>query len=235
MGDKRLISYGVDLGTRVTTAFDSSQAVVREIHLKRGLLTSRSAVAETKTYAIKNVDAKAKTLVIEHSQRPGYRLLDQKPTETTANAYRFEVKLAASGTDKFPVREERVFDQTTAVSNMTPDVLTSWIQNKALSDAGRAQLQQIAAKKREIAANDAALNQTAADITTTTQDQSRIRSNMESLNRVSGQQDQVQQYARQLATTEAKLAGLRDSQSALQKKKAALDADLNSLLDKLEF
>jgi hypothetical protein len=235
MGDKRLISYGVDLGTRVTTAFDSSQAVVREVHLKRGVLTSRSAVAETKTYTIKNVDAKAKTLVIEHGQRPGYTLLEQKPTETTANAYRFEVKLAASATEKFPVREERVFDQTTAVSSMTPDVLASWIQNKALSDAGRAQLQQIAAKKREIAANDAALHQADADIGTTTQDQTRIRSNMESLNRVSGQQDQVQQYARQLATTEAKLAMLRDTQSALQKKKAALDADLNSLLDKLEF
>ena len=31
-GDKRLISYAVDLGTRITTAFDSKQAVVREIH-----------------------------------------------------------------------------------------------------------------------------------------------------------------------------------------------------------
>ena len=235
MGDKRLISYGVDLGTRVTTAFDSSQAVVREVHLKRGILTSRSAITETKTYTIKNVDTKAKTLVIEHSQRPGYTLLEQKPSETTANAYRFEVKLAAAATEKFPVREERVFDQTTAVSSMTPDVLASWIQNKALSDAGRAQLQQVAAKKREIAVNDAALRQADADITTTTQDQSRIRNNMESLNRVSGQQEQVQQYARQLATTEAKLATLRDTQSALQKKKAALDADLSSLLDKLEF
>ena len=235
MGDKRLISYGVDLGTRVTTAFDSSQAVVREMHLKRGLLTTRSAVAETKTYTIKNVDAKAKTLIIEHGQRPGYTLLEQKPIETTANAYRFEVKLAASGTEKFPVNEERVFDQTTAVSSMTPDVLASWIQNKALSDTGRTQLQQIAAKKREIVANDAALHQAETDITATTQDQSRIRSNMESLNRVTGQQDQVQQYARQLSTTEAKLATLRDTQSALQKKKASLDSDLNSLLDKLEF
>ena len=33
-GDKRLISYGVDLGTRITTKFDSSQDVVREIHLQ---------------------------------------------------------------------------------------------------------------------------------------------------------------------------------------------------------
>src|ERR1019366_8870123 len=81
--DKRLISYGVDLGTRVTTAFDSSQAVVREIHFKRGMLTTRSAMQETKTYTVKNVDAKAKTLVIEHNQRPGYTLMERKPSETT--------------------------------------------------------------------------------------------------------------------------------------------------------
>ena len=36
MGDKRLISYGVDLGTRITTAFATSQAVVREIPLQPG-------------------------------------------------------------------------------------------------------------------------------------------------------------------------------------------------------
>jgi hypothetical protein len=77
MGDKRLISYGVDLGTRVTTAFNSSKEVVREIHFQRGILTARSAMQETKTYTIKNVDAKAKTLVIEHSQRPGYTLLER--------------------------------------------------------------------------------------------------------------------------------------------------------------
>ena len=96
-GDKRLISYGVDLGTRVTTAWDSSRDTVREVHIHRGVMTTRSAVEETKTYTIKNVDAKAKTLIIEHPQRPGYNLLSQAPAEKTANAYRFEVKLAASG------------------------------------------------------------------------------------------------------------------------------------------
>jgi len=235
MADKRLISYGVDLGTRVTTAFDSSQAIVREIHFRRGILTTKSAVAETKTYTVKNVDAKAKTLIIEHPQRPGYKLIDQKPLETTANAYRFEVKLAPSGTETFAVREERVFDQSTAVSNLTPDVLASYVQNKALSDAARGQLGQIAAKKRDIAANDSALRQAETDINTLTQDQGRIRSNMESLNRVSGQQDQVQQYARQLAATETRLAALRDHQADLRKTKAALEADLNTLMDRIDF
>ena len=235
MSDKRLISYGVDLGTRVTTAYNSSNAMVREIHFQHGILTTRSAMQETKTYTVKNVDAKAKTLVIEHAQRPGYTLLERKPSETTPSAYRFEVKLAASGTETFPVREEHVYDQTLAVSNLTPDVLAVYVQNKALNEGARRQLDQIAQKKAEIAANDAALRQAEADVTGLTQDQSRLRSNIESLNRVSGQQDQVQQYARQLAAAETKLAALRDTQSDLRKKKTALEGQLNSLVERIEF
>src|ERR1700691_4986675 len=53
--DKRLISYGVDLGTRITTKFDSSKNVVREIHANRGSLTSKSSIEEGKTFTIKNV------------------------------------------------------------------------------------------------------------------------------------------------------------------------------------
>ena len=41
-GDKRLISYAVDLGTRITEAFGSKQAIVREIHANRGMLTTKS-------------------------------------------------------------------------------------------------------------------------------------------------------------------------------------------------
>ena len=90
-------------------------------------------------------------------------------------------------------------------------------------------------KKAEAAANDAALRQAEADINSLTQDQTRIRSNIESLNRVNGQQDQVQQYARQLAAAETKLAALRDTQSDLRKKKTALDGQLNSLMERIEF
>ena len=68
-GDKRLISYAVDLGTRITEAFGSKQAVVREIHANRGMLTTKLAAEETRTYTIRNVDQKAKTLIIEHPLR----------------------------------------------------------------------------------------------------------------------------------------------------------------------
>ena len=119
----------------------------------------------------------------------------QKPSETTANAYRFEVKLGSDSTEKFPVAEERVYDSTTAVSNLTPDVLAAYVQNKAISDTG-CRLQQIVDLKRQIPGLDNQIRQLDGDINNLTQDQNRIRQNMMSLNQVSGQQDQVQKYAR---------------------------------------
>ena len=110
-----------------------------------------------------------------------------------------------------------------------------YLQNKSISDAGRRQLTQISQKKAQIADNDAATKNATDEINSLTQDQNRIRSNIESLNRVSGQQEQVQTYARQLATTESRLAALRDTQSDLRKKKTTLDGELNSLMEKLEF
>jgi hypothetical protein len=234
-GDKRLLSYAVDLGTRITTQFDSKGDVVREIHVKRGVLTAKTADVETKTYTIRNVDQKAKTLIIEHPARPEYTLLERKPTEKTAGAYRFEVKLAAGATEKFPVIEERVYDNTLVVTNLANDVLVTYTQNKNLSDAGRQQLTAILDKKRQIAANDAEKQRAEAQINNIVRDQDRIRQNINSLNHVSGQQDQVQKYAAQLATQEGQLATLRDRQSELDRKKAALQSELNSLIEKMDF
>lgn len=234
-GDKRLISYAVDLGTRVTTKFDSNGNIVREIHVNRGMLTSRIAQQETRTFTIHNVDQKAKTLIIEHPERPGFKLLNQKPTETTSDTYRFEVKLTAGGTQKFAINEEQLFDNTFEVSSLTPDVLLTYVQNKAISETGRRQLQQILDLKRQIAGADNQIHQTDTEINNMVNDQERIRRNIQSLNQVSGQQEQVQKYARQLSTQENQLAALRDRASELKKQKGTLESNLGAVIEKLDF
>jgi hypothetical protein len=234
-GDKRLISYAVDLGTRITEAFGGKQAVVREFRASRGVLTMKYAAEETRTYTVRNVDQKAKTLIIEHPLRPGYTLLSQKPAEKTAASYRFEVPLAAGATQEFVVNEERVYDQSTAVGNLTPDILVGYLQNRALTDAGRRQLERIAGQKRAIAENDRALQDVEGQTRQLTADEDRVRRNIQSLNNVSGQQQQVQAYARQIDTFEQQLAALRDQQADLQKKKTALQSDLEKLIESLTF
>jgi len=234
-GDKRLISYAVDLGTRITSAFNSKQAVVREIHAARGLLITKMAAEQTTAYTIRNVDQKAKTLILEHPLRPAYDLLQPSATEKTASAYRFEIPLAAGATREFPVNEERIFEQSYSVSTLTPDGILAYAQNRTLSNAGRAALQRIAAQKNSIADNDRALSATRSQISDLTADEQRIRENITSLNAVSGQQQQVQNYARQLDAHEQQLAGLRDTQAQQEKTKTALEADLAKLVDGLEF
>jgi len=234
-GDKRLISYAVDLGTRITEAFNSKTAVVREIHANRGMMTVKSSMEETRTYTIHNVDRKAKTLILEHPLRQGYTLLNQKPSEKTAEAYRFEIALAADKSQEFAVNEERVFDNVYQVTNVTPDFLGAYIQNRNLSDAGRRQLQRIADEKSQIAENDRALDDNRNQVRDLTSDEDRIRQNINSLNNVSSQQQLVQSYAKQLDAHEQKLAALRDSQAELNKNRTALQSELNKLIDGLTF
>ena len=203
-GDKRLISYAVDLGTRITEAFGSKPAVVREIHANRGILTTKLAAEETRTYTVRNVDQKAKTLILEHPLRPGYTLLNQKPAEKTPTAYRFEIPLAAGATQEFAVSEERVYDQSYPVTNLTPDVLLTYVQQPRPQ---RRRPAPVAADRRPEIADRRNAERAAAtpqnqmhDLTT---DEDRIRQNIESLNNVSGQQQQVQNYARQLDAARA--------------------------------
>ena len=233
--DKRLLSYGVDLGTRVTTQFESGGSLVREVHLRRGVLTVRQAAREVRTYTIINSEQKPKTLLVEQPARPGFQLIEPKPVETTAGAYRFEVKLAAGALEKLPVVEERVFDNTYAVTNLTPDVLASYIQNKNLSPAARTQMETLSKLKRRIAELDAEITRLERRAGEITSDQARIRQNMDSLNRIAGQQAQVQEYVALLAADEAELATLRSRLAELRPQRAALESEMNSLIEKIEF
>lgn len=235
-GDKRLISYGVDLGTRITTKIDSAAANVREIHLRRGVLTTRNAIQETKTYTINNVDAARKTLIIEHPLRQGYTLLSEvKPKELTSTAQRFEVAIGGKATETFVVREERVYDQTSSVTNSTPDVLVAMTQGRPLSAAGRAQMDRIVAKKREIVANQAQVQTSQTTLANLTTDQQRFRDNIGSLRNVAGQEQLVQQYAKQLSDSEARFAATRDQQVQLERSAQTLQAELNTLIENADF
>ncbi|MBM3787437.1 MAG: hypothetical protein FJW30_24015 [Acidobacteria bacterium] len=234
-GDKRLIGYGVDLGTRVTTNIDSGNQRYLQFTARRGVVTAKAGIEETTTYTIKNVDARAKTLVIEHPLRSEYKLLNQKPTEQTAQNYRFTVALKPSSEETFVVKEDFVHDEFISLSNSTPDVIGNLAVNRTLSPAGRKALESILAHKRQIADTDRALRAAEQRVGELTKDQDRLRQNISSLNAVSGQQETVQRYARDLAAREQQIVALRDQANEHRQKKSALELELNAMLEKLDF
>lgn len=234
-GDKRLIGYAVDYGTRVTSAFDTGEKTVREIHASNGLLQLSSALLETRTYTIKNVDAQPKTLIVQQEGVHQYSVLSPPPVERTATAYRFEVKLPANGSQTLKVEQERVAFEQTMVSDAAPDFLLTVVQNKQLSAKGRGQLQAIAGLKRQTAEANQDLAAAKSRIADFSEDQARLRQNIDSLNRVKGEEEQVRKYSSQLAANEAELAKLRDQSREIAVRKAALEAQLRSAIEHLEF
>ncbi len=234
-GDKRLISYAVDLGTRITPAFDSSSKMLSEFHLRRGILTLRHARLETKTFTIRNVDEEAKTVIIEHPARGQYKLVDMKAAEKTADSYRFEVSVDAGETKKFPITEERLYSEQIALTNLTPDRIFSYVSNKTLDEAGREKLREIGDLKRQIADNDKQLQRLDQQLNEMVQDQSRLRSNISTLRSVAGQQQRVMEYADKLSRQEGELVTLRDRRAAMRTETDELRKELNLAMESLEF
>ena len=234
-GDKRLISYGIDLGTRVTTNIDSGNQRYLEFKATRGSLIAKTGVEETTTYTIKNIDNRAKTLIIEHPLRTGYKLLTQKPVETTGRMQRFSVALKAASSEIFAVKEDFVHDEYMSVSSMSPDAILAISVNRAIPASGKQQLGRIAEQKRLITEADRAIRGAEQRIQTLATDQERLRQNISSLNSIAGQQDVVQRYARDLAAREQQIITLRDQAAEQRTKKSALESELNGMLEKLDF
>jgi hypothetical protein len=234
-GDKRLIGYAVDYGTRITTAFETGRRAIREIHVKNGNLELHYGEHSTRMYTIKNVDAKPKSLIIQQQGISEYSVISPKPTERTATAYRFEVKLPANGTQALKVEEERTYLNSTAVMSTSPDFLLTIVDNKELGDAGRKQLKALADFKATVAETENSLEVAKTQTNDLAQDQTRLRADIDSLNRVKGQEDQVRKYSAQLADNEVELAKIRDQRHDLELRKATLDAQVRKAIDELQF
>ena len=231
--DKRLVSYAVDFGMRITTAFKTSSKMLSEFTLRRGILTTRHATKETRTFTIRNVDQQAKTVIIERPARPGYKPVGEEPSEKTADRYRYEVEVPAGETVEFPVTEERVTSQSIGVTNLTYDRLVAYTRNKTLNAESRVKLEQIAGVKRSLADTNREIQMLEKSIQELFQDQDRLRRNISSLRSVSGQQQQVQTYALTLSRQEGELAKMRDRQAALRQQQSNLQTELNTLIETL--
>lgn len=234
-GDKRLLSYASDLGTRVSEDEQGGEQVVRTIKANRGVITVSSTIERTKTYRITNVDRKPKTLIIEHAIVEGRKLQGAQPAEQTKTHYRFEVKLTGEAGQTFVVKQEEALGESYQISQASDEQIGIWVGAKSISAEAKRVLGEIASLRRQVAEVNrtiATLNQQSS---TATADQDRVRRNLASLNSVSGQQERVQRYAADLANLDAKILTLRDQIEVETKKRDALNQQLSQRIDTANF
>jgi hypothetical protein len=123
-GEKRLLSYAIDLGTEVEPVAKRDPDRFTTVKIVKGILQTNTRVREIKTYNIKNRSEQDRLVLIEHPFRADFQLVGKiKPNEKASDVYRFEVKVPAGKTGSQEVVEERDIFSQTIISNLDDNTI----------------------------------------------------------------------------------------------------------------
>lgn len=234
-GEKRLMSYGIDLGTTLRIEPSSGSRNIQEASMQRGILTIKSKQRTTIKYTASNADSEAKTLLIERNIRPNYETISPEVSSKTSTANRFRMPIPANSSSTIEIVEEYPYSEALQVSNLDEDRLLLFTRNQAISSAARQGLERVLAKKRELAENQRQVAAMQARIRNLGEQMERVRRNMESLNRIRGQEAQVQKLAAELGTLQSDSAEREAELERLNQTNATLREELDSLIESTQF
>jgi len=250
-GDSRILAYAVDLEVVMDQVFTPQTEQIVSARIVDGLLESSVMQRMDYTVALTANTDERRLVAIDLPRHAGYEVVTPTtPPTVTTGALRFGVVVNADAEgpeldEDLPVhlscdsdaescvlsvRYERVTSRTMAVSNLDSNLIAFYLQGVELDADTRATLVQIQASQAELTRLARAITSVETSIRAIHDDQSRIRNNMNSLDRNSTL------YRRYVADLEAQegelddlgnqLADLREEQVAAQQ---ALDALLRGL------
>ena len=217
-GQTRLLSYGIDLQTSVVTKDLQTRQSIQTGKIVKGVLQLTRKSVSAKEYSAENKSDHDKTLVIEHPVRADWKLVETPaPVETTDKLYRFQQALAAGKTDKFTVREETIQNQSLSLLPIRLEDVQFYSQAGEIPAPVRDALGKAVKLKQAVTDSQRQLNEHDSQVRALSDDQSRIRENLKSVDKTSA-------YATRL------LSKLNDQEGQLDKLRLETDA-LRKTLD----
>jgi hypothetical protein len=233
-GEKRLLSYAVDLGVQVEPRNGDEQRTVSRISIARGVLVQYSERLAKRVYTIRNSDTTDRRVVIEHPIRTGWKLANTAtPAETSVDAYRFVVTVPAKKTETLTVAEQQPVGQTYRIADITDQQIDLIVRESGAESGLRDALAPIIAARSVVAGLNAELNGRAVETKRIEDDQMRVRENMKALRGSSGEQQLLKRYTAQLTQQEDRVDGLRKETGDLERRRRDAQTELARLIDSL--
>ena len=229
-GERRLVSFALDLGVQVAARPGDSPGRVTRIRIAKGMVTQDTEQHQRRTYTIRNDDREARTVIVEHPARPDWKLAKTlTPDESTAAVHRFRVTAAPGQTTTFDVDEVRVGATTVAVGDFHRDRLMLIADGNRREVLERA-MAPIFAKRAELDAIEADIQKRGEEVTAITRDQERVRQNMAVLKGSSTERQLLERYTRQLDTQETRLEQLHGELAQLVERQGRAQSELAALI-----
>ena len=185
------------------------------VRISRGIFLYTSKAQQERIYTIKNNGTKNRTVLVEHPYQSEWTLASPKEAART-DPRRLSVCRAGGRRERAPslsVVQTRTIEQSISLSSLGGDQVALYVKNPVVSAAVKAALQKLADLQQKVAdtvAQRSAKEQRVSDISN---DQSRIRANMD---RLSQSSDLYKRYVKTLSDEEDELAKLRDDIAKLR-------------------
>jgi hypothetical protein len=220
-GERRLVSYALDLAMRVEAETTGAPQPVQQARIARGVMTVDALQCSETKYTARNADGTARDLVIEHPRSSGWKLTEGKgrasPEETTTGAWRFMLPVGPRASASLSVSFYRLVSSTVVLTNTPTQQLEYYAKNLQLDPATRQAIGDIQQQRAKLDALQQSIATRQNEADAIANEQQRLRNNMTALKGSAEEKQLVQRYVKQLNDQEDRLKVIRDERGVLQK------------------
>ena len=226
--ENRLISFALDLGTRISTESKGDTRPAQLIKVVDGVFQVHYFRTEQKIYHLTNQTDREKVIYIEHPVRKGW-LLDEetpRPDVVTDKVFRFRVVLKPFEKADLPVVEKQGLMDSYGLMAMNRDQLELFIKRRYIDEPTRLRLEKVIDLRLRV--NNVARQITALDdeVRAIGSDQKRLRENIESLAKTPEAKSLIARYIAKADEQETRLVAIESGKKALAADKDRLEAEL---------
>lgn len=227
-GTERLLSYAVDLDTEVAQVTHGKPSELVSMKINRGVLQISNKLSREVIYTVKNSGRKEKKVLVEYPLDDTWKLTaPEKPTEKTRDRYRFAVAAVPGKPTELKINEEQLIYSAIAITDIDDGSLAVYLRGKNISEEVRKAIADVRSRNAAITTLRTQHARIEQQINVINQEQSRIRQNMQQLDRNS---ELYQRYVKKFGEQEDAVEKLRAEALTIQEQIDAKTRELNDFI-----
>ncbi|NOT48652.1 MAG: hypothetical protein HOP17_12995 [Acidobacteria bacterium] len=226
--ERRLISFALDLGTRISTVEEGDTRPAQLVKVVNGVFQVHYFRSETKTYNLTNQTDREKVIYIEHPIRKGWGLSDDssKPEIATDRFYRFRVVLKPFEKAEVPVIERHGLMDSYGLSSITREQVNLFVTRQYIDGDTKAKLEKLIDLRAQISQVNSKLKQFEEEVARIEADQKRLRENIESLSKTAEAKTLIARYIAKAGEQETRLEEMEKERKAISADRQRLEIEL---------
>ncbi|HEY7329351.1 MAG TPA: DUF4139 domain-containing protein [Gemmataceae bacterium] len=226
--EERLLSFAVDQAVEVKSETKPMPDSLAMLRILKGVVEQTHRQRSTTKYLIKNRSDQERTLIVERPVQSGWKLVgEEKPTERTRSAYRFEWKVPSGKSLVRDVVEERTYPTRIALLGMNPDSIELLVRSTVATPKLREELGKVIESKRHLSDTQKELTRLRSQLGEATQEQNRIRTSLE---KVPANTSLHKRYLEKLDKLETEIEMLQNQTKENQEKEKKQSAEFEKYL-----